>query len=369
MKRFLLTIALICLAFMPLFAQEDSFFSDDSDFSEESASSFTMGGTLSSSCSVNATEDGFKAVFDRDSATDELAESTSLELTGSFAGPKTDFQMDLDFALDGVGINEAYGKYYGEYTTITAGYNKTVWGMADEFHVVDVLNSLDLSDFLQTDYLSMVISKPMFKVDAPLWGGLLLEAAWIPTFEGNNIPMDSKWSPAEMKTAYAAIENAVIYKSVATYSSTYESTYTEYLDKVYAMTYAGAIASGASAVAADAVATAAITTDETLTNADVTANAAASLAQTEWLSANQNGESFYNPMNTLDNSQFGVHLSGTAGGFDFGIVYYYGYNKIPSLTTTVDPISGITDASISYDPMQTFGAECSGILAGFKSQG
>lgn len=344
MKRIAYIAALVSLVFLPLAAQEDSFFGDDAGgfgdgFGDAfgdmggGGSALVLGGTLESSFTVNATDEGLKDAFDREEGADKLVEATSLGLSGTFAGPRSEFVMDLDFSADGVAIQEAYARYFGSLATVTAGYTQVVWGKADEFHVVDALNSLDLSEFLKTDYLEMVIPRPMVKADIPLPAGLLLEAAWIPTFRANEIPMEGSWVPAEMKAARTVIEGAVGYQAAALYAATYGE---------------------------QMIATA---------GNEVLSHAVASAAQTQFLAANQHGEGFFADTASLDFSQFGLRLTGSAAGFDYGLVYYCGYNKMPSLTFVTPDGATFTDASVAYDALQVFGLEGSAVLFGLNLKG
>ncbi|OQY31639.1 MAG: hypothetical protein B6241_13500, partial [Spirochaetaceae bacterium 4572_59] len=72
--------------------------------------------------------------------------------------------------------------------------------------------------------------------------------------------------------------------------------------------------------------------------------------------------------NTLDYGQAALHYTSTSGGFDYGFIYYAGYNKLPSFNYEFDGDKTV-NYWYEYDPMQTFGLEAAYVLAGLNLRG
>ena len=71
----------------------------------------------------------------------------------------------------------------------------------------------------------------------------------------------------------------------------------------------------------------------------------------------ENVEGMIPDMDTLKNGQAGLRLTGTIGSFDLGTLYYYGYDKQPNVTSTLE---------LEYERMQMFGIEAGKVLGGFN---
>ncbi|TVR07157.1 MAG: hypothetical protein EA403_00115, partial [Spirochaetaceae bacterium] len=76
---------------------------------------------------------------------------------------------------------------------------KTVWGAGDGVHVVDVLNPLDYTDFVNPrDYIDRKLAHPMALFSIPTGREATLQLAFSPTFAPDRIPLDGPWVPAEV---------------------------------------------------------------------------------------------------------------------------------------------------------------------------
>lgn len=67
------------------------------------------------------------------------------------------------------------------------GWQQVVWGRADNLRVLDLVNPLDLRDFVLPDFNDIRRSQPMLKLNGRLgdWG---VEAVVLPVFEPNRLP-------------------------------------------------------------------------------------------------------------------------------------------------------------------------------------
>lgn len=286
----------------------DSSFGDafgDSASGEESPTVEINGG-VSATVRAYVSEDAVDAMGDLDNSSDQMKTETEANLKFTYEG--TDFRIvtDLDFVPEqsgseadtSVSINEAFGQYFADSFNFEAGYMKVAWGKADEFHVVDVLNNINMGDFLIPDYMEMIDPELMFKVNVPLGMSGMLEMAYVPTLTPDTIPEKGIWEQKDTKVELPATLTAL---STA-YSATASPLYSE-----------------------------AINTE------------------------------------TFDYGQAAFHYTSTAAGFDYGLTYYYGYNKLPSFNYAFD--GSKINYWFEYDKMQTFGLEASYILAGLNLKG
>ncbi|TVR07096.1 MAG: hypothetical protein EA403_00160, partial [Spirochaetaceae bacterium] len=76
---------------------------------------------------------------------------------------------------------------------------KTVWGAGDGVHVVDVLNPINYTDFVNPrDYIDRKRAHPMALFTIPTGREAALQLALSPTFAPDRIPLDGPWAPAEV---------------------------------------------------------------------------------------------------------------------------------------------------------------------------
>jgi hypothetical protein len=84
-------------------------------------------------------------------------------------------------------LNEAYFQWGWDHYDISFGYQKIVWGQADDLRIVDVVNPLNLKDFVLFDVDEYRISQPMMRVETTIsdWD---IEGLWILASEPNKLP-------------------------------------------------------------------------------------------------------------------------------------------------------------------------------------
>lgn len=85
-------------------------------------------------------------------------------------------------------LDEAYIGTATENWDFTLGYQKIFWGTADDLRVLDVVNPLDLKDFVLFDIDEYKISLPMFRAETSTDNGWDLEFIYIFNFEENHLP-------------------------------------------------------------------------------------------------------------------------------------------------------------------------------------
>jgi hypothetical protein len=75
-------------------------------------------------------------------------------------------------------VDDAYVNWHGDTVDIAIGYQKIVWGQADDLRVVDIINLLDLKNFVLFDIDEYRISLPMARLETSLlgweWQGMVI---------------------------------------------------------------------------------------------------------------------------------------------------------------------------------------------------
>jgi hypothetical protein len=203
-------------------------------------------------------------------------------------------------------VNEAYVDAYLGNLTVSAGKKKIVWGKGDELHVVDLINANDYRDFIFPKYIDRRIAEPLFQVtynvsEIPLQ----VEAVWTPTMTADWIPSSGNWVPAQAAALKSLLEQYVGY----TYSTIYSPV-----------------------------------------------GSTNTLLATQYLAEHSSAEAFLPNTASLDYSQYALRATGTVGIFDWGLSYYLGHFKTPSVTYRVTG-SYITNVELTYDRLQVFGLE------------
>ncbi|MDV5172354.1 hypothetical protein [Photobacterium rosenbergii] len=83
-------------------------------------------------------------------------------------------------------IDEAYLSWGWNMWSFYLGYQKVVWGEADDLRVTDVVNPLDLKDFVLFDIDDYRISQPMLRTESTL-GDWDVELLWVFESEPNQL--------------------------------------------------------------------------------------------------------------------------------------------------------------------------------------
>lgn len=185
----------------------------------------------------------------------------------------------------------------------------------------------------------------------------------------------------ELAAAYAKTQVETKYVDyMKTLNAEYNSTYTADLakagDAIAAITFDYQEALGVYAKALEeAGCTSLDEAKEKLTNAGTEYMVALSMANALIADPGM----IYPELNTLKYSQAGARITGSLGCFDWGLSYYNGYNKQPTVDEEKIPayvqkyLSGdeITESDkfLTYDKKQTFGVEAATILWHFNLRG
>jgi len=281
-----------------------------------------------------------RAYADYDTLPDsEIASFADLMVELSYTGANSELVLraETDHELRSPAIDEAYFRLFYDRFGVQAGYAKTVWGSGDGSHVVDLLNSSDLDDFINPDYLERRLSVPMVKgsvafAEQRAGGAGLLEFAVIPTLEPDLFPQEGRWAPADVAGMIDLVEG---------------------FGQALVPVYAAYLSAGNILPATDTV---------IRTLAESLAQDAAS------------GALRYENTDTLDHAQVGARASVPLGPVDLAGTVYWGYKKTPSpevhLASAISPgqpsPGGYID--LTYDRLWAFGVDAATVLGPFNTR-
>lgn len=303
-----------------IFSQDDSFFTDDDFYDDESPGNYmemTYGGSVGADVRIND---------------DFVNENEYLDLDILVTSSYIDLFINADFILEGLDdfdnfplqnskyatssfIDTAFVRFYHSLFDLEFGLLKPIWGNADGIHAVDVLNPLDYSNPFGSSYLDSKISQQMVKLNIPI-GEFLLEIAYLPTFNGDYIPLTGMWAPYYVKNM--------------------EET-------IYNMVYAQAV-----------IANPGIPDESIIPGVVIKSAAIAATLDFE--------DSEY-----FTDSQAALRFTTSITSFDLGLTYYYGFLKQP----TIDPaaVLATNELILIYNRVQTIGFDVAAALGSFNLKG
>jgi hypothetical protein len=417
---------IVCAAAALLFAANSAFAQDDTtaDLSSAFGSEFDVSGTPASGTTAGSSSaltiggeaelNGRVYVDEEDSQGDKKsfsawdAEATPKgKLDIKYEGSKTDVELKLSFNKDVFTKYQAdvideltMRAYLGDFV-LEGGKMKVVWGKGDKLHVVDNFNANDYTDFLIPDYIDRRISEPMLRIiyNAPKKIGntssVRLEGIYTPFMTADRFSTSGRWTPAsytQLSDTVTGVEKAQLsgawssyvtaqstYATLASLASEYSAAASQYLSDTTNSAYA-AIYTSAKAAYDAALTSAGYTTAQEATavaSAEATlTSSAASYAETLSSVSSFSADSLYPDMYQLKYGQAGARLTATTGILDWGLSYYYGHYKQPTVDWSAYIDSALKNGGTSYanptldyDRLQVFGAEGALTLGGFNFRG
>ena len=141
----------------------------------------------------------------------EIATIPAARLGVAYSGNKADASLSLNLTKQTLRnyqediIDEMIlrGYFFDNRFTVEAGKMKVVWGKGDKLHVLDNFNADDYTDFIIPDYIDRRISTPMLRLaySFPTRAPLFFEALWTPFLPTDRFATEGVWTPA----AYAKL--------------------------------------------------------------------------------------------------------------------------------------------------------------------
>lgn len=338
-RKFLFSFFLIISTCLILFAQDfpvpedgvgdggDSFSSFDSFDSFGSFGSFEDSGSspLSFGMKTEITARGmlggdhWKGYFNDDDVRDLVFLDPSAKLNFGYSAGQAEFFSVLKADKDTLTlypediIEEFTARAYLGNFIVEAGKMKVVWGKGDELHVVDNFNANDYTDFIFPDYIDRRLAEPMFRL---IWNGdnnLRAEAVYTPIMTADRFADEGVWVPGQMSDISGVAAKIL-------------------------MEQAGAALAGGNVPGLIAALSAA--------------------------------DSIIPETTSFDYGQAGLRFTGTAGVFDWGVSYYIGHYKQPTVDWSAYEASSEKQLpELHYDRLQVFGLEGAAAIGRFNFRG
>ncbi|MBN1647047.1 MAG: hypothetical protein JW874_03345 [Spirochaetales bacterium] len=281
-----------------------------------------------------------------------------------FTAAKSEFILKLDINQDrlehnpGDSLSEAYFRLFAGNLVLQAGLIKTTWGKGDSFHVLDVLNGQNFSDFINGS--AMDRKKPSLMLKADILTGMngKLELVFEPVRNSDTIPFSGPWVPYDLERALDEAYDLLYYGPAGNnglYAACYAVVYGGLYTSIYNQAYAAAIASGADPATAAVIAQAAASDPSVSALAAEQAADQASSQADEMIDALLDSED----QTDLRDSQFGIRFTDSLGGLDLGFEYYYGFTKRPILPdlSTVSSLSDLETLEFIFPRIHLFGVD------------
>lgn len=188
-------------------SDNNSEFSDDS-FIDSGDSSFFSGDTggleISGSLDIPVT---MKPKWD---SLENSTWSFSPELITNldYSNGKTDLRVILNTKMNegetSINLNEAWVRLYMGNIDLEVGMMKIIWGKGDKVHVMDTLNPMDYSQFIEPDYNKRKQADLMVRLNLTTGDSGRTEIIFLPWFTPDTYAEEGSWLMADtavMKTA------------------------------------------------------------------------------------------------------------------------------------------------------------------------
>ena len=297
-----------------------------------------------------------QAVEDQDVLTTALNDFTGASLSVSYNADISDLYLKLKADPDLLStnnfafLNEAFIKLYLKGFNLQVGLVKETWGKCDNMHVLDLLNGTDYSDFINSKSMESKKAALMVKGDIMIGMNGLLEIVYEPFRITDTIPYSGNWTPSEILSAINTAEN-LLYNGPNGDDGLYASSFAVIYGGMYTSVYNQVLA----ATGVPAMAQAAAADPSVQSAAAELASRQAAEQTSQMIDSLLNSE--YKP--DISDSQFGLRYTDTFKGLDFGIQYYYGFEKKPRLPE-LDQISSLEElelAEFKYPRIHVIGAD------------
>jgi len=306
----------------------------DGSFTDEGDSSFFVGvsegleisGSLNMPLTIDPNWDSLE--------TSIWSFSPKLITNLDYSGSSTDLRVVLNTKQENeettINFDEAWVRLYMGNADLEAGLMKIIWGKGDKIHVMDVLNPMDYSQFIEPDYNKRKQADFMVRLNLGIGDTGRAEFVVLPWFTPNIYATEGRWLMSEAATLRTIGETAM------------ESFGTSYYSSVF-------INNGATSAAAGI----------------------AALATSQKLSELENTFIREENTKTLEYAQGGIRFTHTAGPLDWGLAVIRSFVRVPVVKSIDLNTAAITAASdphieVSYTPMVMAAQEAALVVKGFN---
>jgi hypothetical protein len=207
-KQLYLCAALFCFSSLLVFPQDDFGFTDVSSSTENTGPEFS--GTIGAKLVLYPSDiDSAEQIILGDFFTGQLKMAYSVRSAEAAISLKLDRLSDVASYRDV--IDEAYARVLPGSFLLEAGLRKIVWGKADSFGPLDIINPFDYRDLINLSNPSeLKIARPLLHAAYIFDGPAKIEAVFVPWFEPDRYARSGRWMPSEYKILPALIKEEAV---------------------------------------------------------------------------------------------------------------------------------------------------------------
>ena len=267
--------------------------------------------------------------------------------------------------------------YLGDNWELQAGLVKVTWGKGDSLHVLDVVNPLDYTDFINPDPEDRKIPQGLVKLNIRTGDSGKLELVYVPFFEADTLPLEGTWAPGAFQQLRTQYTQGFKYGSNPSangglgdgaYAAAFNIAFGSLLQTAYQQAYATEFAKVGSATdaatAADGLYTDMTKLGELQTKAAMIAGPQADAqvkSMVDNLLVTPNTKS-------IKWSQGGLRFTDSFAGVDLGLQYYTGFLRTPVFDrTSITPTN--PHLAIDYNRYHQLGFDTAFVLLDFNLRG
>ncbi len=119
-----------------------------------------------------------------------------------YSNGKTDLKVVLSTKTDkeetSIDLDEAWVRLYMGKADLEVGLMKILWGKGDEIHVMDPLNSMDYSKFIEPDYNERKQANIMVRLNLNIGDSARTEFVFLPWFTPDTYAEEGSWLMTDM---------------------------------------------------------------------------------------------------------------------------------------------------------------------------
>ena len=306
MKKLIFTLTALSLVSLASAQEFDDFGGGDfGGYEESSTPAVTITGEVGAETRawIGTTDDdgyyntrNYDGIYDVSKTELDAGAYANLELNyeGDYTGANLKLKLDsstlTEHPEDVIDEVSASGSFKDGRIQVKAGKMKEVWGKGDKIHVLDNFNANDYTDFIFPDYIDRRLGEVMFKSTFNLsWDyNLKLEGIFTPWMTADRFASEGSFLyPAAQANLTSTVKDILVQQGSAITST-------------------------------------AVDFNNQTVNGNTLVNAIMGLSDFS------TDDLYEDNIRSIKYAQGGLRMTGTLGGLDWGLSYYYGHYKQPS---------------------------------------
>lgn len=253
--------------------------------------------------------------------------------------------------------------YWGDNLEVTAGLTKLSWGKADSLRVLDVVNPLDYTDFVNAPLEDRKIAQGLFDLTLRTGDAGKLEAVYVPFFQGDSFPLEGTWAPqaftdlrAQVRSGFYSGSNPSANGGLG--NGAYAAAYSVAYNSAFVAAVNAALAAGAPNWEAARLAVSGNST--TMATLQAQADAMAKAQATAQVDTLVDNVLSLPDTKTLAWGQGGFRYTDSFFGVDWGLQTYTGFLRAPVYSTA--ELATTQKIIVDYNRYYQAGAEAAFVV-------